>query len=138
MGSGPFNSYQSGLHNVGSFQVSSIPFVSASIPVAPSSSTPPVLEIDFYKVTKFLVVKNEVSVDLADAPVRLGFSENGIKGDNYILLENDESFSADYKVSRIYLMAHTGTATSASVISGLTWIPSSQLKHNWSGSAGVG
>jgi len=97
-----------------------------------------VLEIDFYKVTKFLVVKNEVSVDLADAPVHLGFSENGIKGDNYILLENDESFSADYKVSRIYLMAHTGTATSASVIAGLTGIPSSQLKHNWSGSAGVG
>ena len=96
------------------------------------------LQIDFDRVSKFIIVKNEISVDLADAPIRLGFSENGVKGTNYILLFNDESFSADYKVSRLYLMAHTAVSSSASVSAGMTGIHKNQLEHNWSGSLGVG
>ena len=61
-----------------------------------------------------------------------------MKEDNYILLENDESFSADYKITRLYLMANQTASTSASVYAGLTGIPEGRLTHNWSGSAGVG
>ena len=130
-----FNSYQSGLHNVGSFQVSSSPYATASLDINPGpdfASDPVVLQIDFDRVSKFIIVKNEVSVDLADAPLRLGFSENGVKGTNYIVLFNDESFTADY------LMAHTAVSSSASVIAGMTGIHKNQLEHNWTGSLGVG
>ena len=75
---------------------------------------------------------------MADAPLRLGFSENGVKGTNYIVLFNDESFTADYKVSRLYLMAHSAVSSSASVIAGMTGIHKNQLQHNWTGSLGVG
>ena len=59
-----FNSYQSGLHNVCAFQVSSIPWASASIAVAPLTEPPtasvtalgPVTEIEFWKVSKFVSV----------------------------------------------------------------------------------
>ena len=49
------NSYQVGLHNVGSFQVSSIPYASSSIAVV--STTVPV-EVAFDRVSKFVIVKN--------------------------------------------------------------------------------
>ena len=136
-----FNSYQSGLHNVGSFQVSSSPYATASLDINPGpdfASDPVVLQIKFDRVSKFIIVKNEVSVDLDDAPLRVGFSENGVKGTNYIVLFNDENFTADYKVSRVYLMAHTAVSSSASVTAGMTGIHSNQLEHNWSGSLGVG
>jgi len=135
MGAGPFNSYQSGLHNVGSFQVSSIPYASASIDVT-SPTTP--IEISFDRVTKFVIIKNTADAMGADAPLRFGFSANGVSGSNYIKLMNEEEYEADFKVSRIYLMADTAVATTASISAGLTGIPASQLQHNWSGSSGVG
>ena len=97
-----FNSYQSGLHNVGSFQVSSSPYATASLDINPGpdfASSPVVLQIDFDRVSKFIVIKNEVSVDLDDAPLRVGFSENGVKGTNYIVLFNDENFTAEATAS---------------------------------------
>lgn len=132
------NSYQTGLHNVGSFQVSSIPYASASIDI--TSTTVPVV-IDFERVTKFVVVKNTTDSTLADAPMRLGFSESGVKGsvdNNYIVLLNEESYEADFKLSRLYLLLDTATNCTASVSAGLTGIPSDNLRHNWSGSSGVG
>ena len=135
MGSGPFNSYQSGLHNVGSFQVSSIPYATASIDV--TSTTNPV-EINFDRVTKFVIIKNTADAMGTDAPMLFGFSENGVKGDNYVKLLNEEEYEADFKVSRVYLLAGSATACTASISAGLTGIPASQLEHNWSGSSGVG
>ena len=64
MGSGPFNSYQSGLHNVGSFQVSSIPYASASIDVI--SATDPIV-ISFDRVTQFIIIKNTADAMGSDA-----------------------------------------------------------------------
>jgi len=129
------NSYQVGLHNVGSFQVSSIPYASASIDVS-STSNP--VEISFDRVTKFVIVKNTADALGLDAPMKLGFSELGVKGDNYITLLNEEEYEADFKVSRIYLLASTATAATASISAGLTGIPADRLRDNWSGSLGVG
>lgn len=135
MGAGPFNSYQSGLHNVGSFQVSSIPYASASIDV-PSTTDP--VEVSFDRVTKFVIIKNTADAMGADAPMRFGFSENGVKGSNYVSLLNEEEYEADFKVSRIYLLAGSANAATASISAGLTGIPANRLEHNWSGSSGVG
>lgn len=129
------NSYQVGLHNVGSFQVSSIPYASSSIAVV--STTVPV-EVSFERVTKFVIVKNTSDALGTDAPMRFGFSVNGVKGTNYILLMNEEEYEADYKVSRVYLLAGSATQATASVSAGLTGIPATSLRDNWSGSAGVG
>ena len=129
------NSYQVGLHNVGSFQVSSIPYASSSIAVV--STTVPV-EVAFDRVTKFVIVKNTADALGTDAPMRFGFSVNGVKDTNYILLMNEEEYEADYKVSRIYLLAGSATQATASVSAGLTGIPATSLRDNWSGSAGVG
>ena len=129
------NSYQVGLHNVGSFQVSSIPYASSSIAVV--STTVPV-EVAFDRVTKFVIVKNTADALGTDAPMKFGFSVNGVKDTNYILLMNEEEYEADYKVSRIYLLAGSATQATASVSAGLTGIPATSLRDNWSGSAGVG
>ena len=129
------NSYQVGLHNVGSFQVSSIPYASSSIAVV--STTVPV-EVAFDRVTKFVIVKNTADALGTDAPMKFGFSVNGVKDTNYILLMNEEEYEADYKVSRIYLLAGSATNATASVSAGLTGIPATSLRDNWSGSSGVG
>ena len=129
------NSYQVGLHNVGSFQVSSIPYLTASVSV--SSTTVPV-EISFDRVSKFVIIKNTADALGTDAPMRFGFSALGVKGTNYILLMNEEEYEADYKVSRLYLLAGSATEATASISAGLTGIPATSLRDNWSGSSGVG
>ncbi len=120
-----------GLSNVGSYQVSAIPWASSSIAAPDSSGTP--TEVSFPQVTRFVVVKN-----LTPNKLRVGFSENGVKNtNNYFVLSNLESFEGDLRVTKLYLLGDT-TATSASVVVGLTGIPANQLPTNWSGSVGVG
>ena len=124
--------YRAGISNVGSYQVSSVPFLTRS--VAPVLSDPP-LQVSFPTVTKFVIVKN---VDTTDHPVRVGFSANGIQGTNYFILNKGESFSGDFKVSSIFLLGDTANTVQVELIAGLTGIDASQLPNNWSGSAGVG
>jgi len=122
--------YTAGLNNVGSYQVSTQPhltFISSSATV----------QISFPQVTKFIVVKNIVS----DGYMKVAFSQNGLSGTNFLLLSGSESFSADYRVTSVFLSPAAefgGTQFTASVIAGLTGIPASHLSSNWSGSAGVG
>jgi hypothetical protein len=126
--------HRPGIGNAASYQVSGIPWVSSSLAVPASGSTP--LEITFPQVTKSLIVKN---ASTGSVQMRVGFSENGIKNtSNFFLLSAGESFAADLKVTRVYLMSNNGTAVSASVIAGLTNIPATELTNNWSGSLGVG
>jgi len=124
---------KAGLNNVGSYQVSGIPWATSSLNAPASSGTP--LEVDFKTITKFIVVKN---VATGSVKVRVGFSANGVKGSNYFLLDKDESFQGDLKVSSIYLLSNNGTPVPVSIVAGLTGIDAAQLPSNWSGSAGVG
>lgn len=126
---------RAGLNNVGSYQVSGIPFASSSI-VAPNTSSTPV-EIEFPSVAKFVVVKN---VNPTTASLRVGFSANGVKtGTNYFLLDKGESFSGDLKVKSVFLLSNNGTPVSASVIAGLTGINVDfDLTEAYSGSSGIG
>ena len=117
-----------GLSNVGSYQVSGIPFATGSLAVSNSSVT----TVEFPQVTKFVVVKN-----LSSNSLRVGFSENGVNGTNYFVLTNNESFAADLRVTKLFLRGDS-SSTTATVIAGLTGISTSNLQNNWSGSLGVG
>lgn len=126
--------HKPGIGNAASYQVSGIPWVSSSLVVPASGST--VLEITFPQVTKSLIVKNSST---GSVNMRVGFSENGVKNsNNYFILSGGESFAADLKVTRVYLMSNDATVLTGSVIAGLTNIPADELTTNWSGSAGVG
>jgi hypothetical protein len=139
--------YGVGISNVGSYQVSGIPYLTgATAPV--SSSTP--IEIVFPEVTQRIIVSNTGLADL-----RIGFSANGVKSTNnyYVLHQHDGTTSSDYskidlrvKVSSIFLLSNSGsTTTTARIAAELTNIDTSLLAKsgptglpNWSGSVGVG
>ena len=126
--------HRPGIGNAASYQVSGIPWVSSSLSVPASGSTP--LEISFPQVTKSIIVKN---VSTGSVQMRVGFSANGVtNSNNFFILSGGESFAADLKVTRLYLMSNNGTVLTGSVITGLTNIPATELTNNWSGSAGVG
>ncbi len=125
--------YSVGLHNVGSYQVSGQPFLSSSITVPASSAAP--LEIKFQQVTKFVIIRNETD---SVGDIRVAFSSGGLAGTNFVRLAVSESLSADYKVTSVFLRSATAAEQSASIVAGLTAIPSERLSANWSGSNGVG
>ena len=125
--------YSVGLHNVGSYQVSGQPFLSSSITVPANSAEP--LEIKFDQVTKFVIIRNETD---SAGDIRVGFSSGGLAGTNFVRLAVSESLSADYKVTSVFLRSDTAAQQSASIVAGLTNIPSERLSSNWSGSNGVG
>ena len=133
--------HKTGLGNVGSYQASGSPFLSSSIVLSSDNS---VVEISFPTVSRFDTIKNQGQEASNEVQFRVGFSQNGVnavENTNYLLLDNQESFSADYRVTSIYLRVHpTGGSTNAtaSVIAGLTSINNTELRHNWTGSVGVG
>jgi len=131
--------YHYGLGHVPSFQTSAKPFLSSSLNIPDNSSEP--LEISFDTVTRFIIVTNSMLPSDPDRPLRFGFSANGVQGvqdNNYVVLENGETFEAEFKVSKVFLISDTEYETSGSVVAGLTGISSGHLVNNWSGSAGVG
>ena len=134
------NRYNPGLNNVGSYQASSRPYLTSSLTIPSSSATP--YEVSFESVSRFVIITNTLPGASTNVPLRFGFSANGVKGtenNNYGVLNNGESFEAEFKVSRVYLLSDSETSeTSASVIAGLTGIGGYHLSGNWSGSAGVG
>lgn len=123
---------QPGISSVGSYQMSGIPWASSS--VAPVNSSEP-LKIEFPYVSKFVVVKNTNSTSVN---LRVGFSAEGVKTDNYFLLSKGESFEGDLRVTQLFLLSDNSSQVSASIVAGLTGIDASNLPNSWSGSAGVG
>ena len=63
-----------------------------------------------------------------------------LNDENYLTLANQESYSADWRITSVFLKVHdTGTFNAtASIIGGMTTIDSVELQHNWTGSEGVG
>lgn len=125
-----------GAGHVGSYQVSGIPYLTSSLTVPANSSTP--LEISFDKVSKFVIITNTLPGSATNVPLRFGFSENGVQGTNYAILNNGETFEADLRVVRLYLLSDSTLPCSASVVAGLTGVEAKELRNNWSGSLGVG
>ena len=127
-----------GVGAVGQYQTSGIPYATASVDVQNVLVGEGSLQISFPYVTKFVTVINEHSG--SSAKLRVGFSAAGASGtvdDNYFLLDNGESYTGEFRVSKLFLAGHESNTT-ASVIAGMTGIPAGKLENNWSGTSGVG
>lgn len=135
-----FHRHSVGLGHVGSYQVSVRPYLLSNI-TAPvlSSGTP--TEIQFPNVTRFVVITNTLQGSSANVPLRVGFSAAGVRGDvedNYLILNNGESFEADFKITSVFILSDSESTVTVSIAAGLTGIPRSHLPNNWSGMEGVG
>lgn len=137
--------YGVGISNVGSYQVSGIPYATSSLAVPSSAGTP--TEVTFPDVTQRIFVSN---INTA-SPLRVGFSSNGVKGTNYFIIPAATTTTVfptqefRVKVSSIFILSNTTTPTSASVFAELSNIETNLLSRsgptglpNWSGSVGVG
>lgn len=128
-----------GLGHVPSFQASARPYLTASLDVPANTEEP--IQVSFETVTRFVVITNNTPATSTNVPMRFGFSANGVKGvenNNYGILNNGESFEAEFKVVSVYLLSDSVNNATASVIAGLTGIDKQRLVDNWSGSSGVG
>ena len=128
--------YTVGLGNVGSYQVSGTPFATGSIDASTAT------KIEFPHVTRWIYIKNNGATD-----VKLGFSENGVEGNNFITIHHSHVNQLDghspvleLKVTEIWLLG----SSNVDVLAGLTSIDNNRITNispsgsNWSGSIGVG
>jgi len=137
-----FGHYEAGFNHVGSYQTSCQPFVTASVPVPASSSTVGAgTVITFPGVTKFVIIRNdELGDSHTNSTIRLAFASGGLHEPNYnyITIPASGSFSADYRVTKVWLMSNSSTATSASVIAGITTIKAARAPSgSWENTIGV-
>ena len=136
------NIYTAGLNNVGSYQVSGIPYTSGSLSAIGGST----LEITFPHVTQWITFINHDSG--GSNHLKVGFSDLGLQGSNYFRVgpqsgnEHSQNVTIEVKASRVFL---TGSSD-FDIVAGLTNIPVSRVDNispvvsgtNWSGSVGVG
>ena len=134
--------YTAGLNNVGSYQVSGMPYASSSINASGSSA----VRIQFPYVVSWFIVQNNSTTDAT----KVAFSENGLNGSNYFTVFNRHNSTSQDR-SSIYDPLHlkiteiwmTGS-NDMEIIAGLTNIPVERVNNiapsgsNWSGSIGVG
>ena len=123
-----------GVNHVGAYQVSGIPFATASVDAMAASGT----VVRFPYVTRWVKIETGVNADL-----KVGFSKHGINGQgrNYFVLQGsptgNDTGVLELKVSEIWLSG----STDCSVIAGLTGILPQRVSGtagpNWSGSNGV-
>ena len=131
------NIYTAGLNNVGSYQVSGMPFATGSVNATTAT------KVQFPYVTRWVQVINHASSE-----ARVGFSQIGVEGTNYFKIHppNNAGKAAPYvpvfefKLTEIWVSG----SGDVDVIAGLTNIPVERVDNispsgsNWSGSAGVG
>lgn len=101
-----------GFGHAAAYQVPGIPWVSGSI----SLDTTPQL-VRFPKVTRSIKVRT-----MTGNAVRVGFTSNGVNGNNYFRVMSGSTENFDVRVSEMYIRMETG-AGSCDVIAGLTLIP---------------
>ncbi len=142
--------YTAGLHSVGNYQASARPYIKSglTVPLSASDRTT-ALEVSFPKVTKFITVRNDGAAASGSCTIRLAFAQDGLKdvNKNYVVIHESASFSADFRVTRLYLMSDSnaslggpatdnGTVT-ATISAGLTQIDASHLTSSWTGLEGT-
>ena len=127
------NIYTAGLNNVGSYQVSGIPYLSGGIDASGAGAS-----LTFPYVTRWIQITNSGSTDLY-----YGYSLNGAGGNNAgIVLPNSTTPRLEVKVTELYMQG--GTSGGVYVAAGLTNLPTDRVDNiapsgsNWSGSVGVG
>jgi hypothetical protein len=109
-----------GEFNSAAYTISATPFVTSS-----TVSLGQTKEIDFGYVSKFIVIRNTAAAGSTNV-ISVGFTSNGMKtaASNFFRLGASESFSGDFRVSKLFISGSVGSSTDFSVVSGLTTIPS--------------
>ena len=132
--------YTAGLNNVGSYQVSGMPFASGSL----SARTGDAVEIQFPYVTSWVQIINHS----ANYELTCSFSEAGLAGNNHFKIHASHNTNKEggyhptlnLKITSLFF---TGS-DDFDVIAGLTGLPVERVTNaspsgsNWSGSVGVG
>jgi len=131
--------YTAGLNHVGSYQVSSRPYVKSSLTVPLSGAVSTALEVAFPKVTKFVTIRNDGANPSGSCDIRLAFATGGLDeaNNNFITIAESASFSADFRVTRLYLLSAEAGTVNATVTAGLTNINARHLTSSWEGLEGV-
>lgn len=123
--------YGVGLNNVGSYQVSGIPFVSGNL-----DSTNGIVTVTFPYVTQWVQIINHDGAELS-----CSFSQNGMSSNNLFKIHQAHGSNEGEYPPALHVkctqMFFTGS-TDFDVIAGLTNININQIPTNWSGSTGVG
>ena len=134
--------YTVGLNNVGSFEVSGIPFVTGGI----NASGGTAFVVRFPYVTRWIALANRQSTA---GVAKIAFSQEGLNGSRFFTLGNAstatsptaDSVRFEVKATEIWI---TGS-NSFDIIAGLTNIPIARINNssispsgsNWSGSANI-
>ena len=133
------NIYTAGLNNVGSYQVSGIPYATGSLDATSGDA----LQITFPYVTNwFYIINHDTNNHLT-----CSFSANGITT-NYFRVQPDTNSEKGFSQTPIFHLKVTEMYFTGSddfdIVAGLTNIPTSRVLNaspsgsNWSGSVGVG
>ncbi len=133
------NIYTAGLNNVGSYQVSGIPYATGSLDAESG------MEIVFPYVTQWITFINHSTG--GNGHLYVGFSDLGVADtSNYFRIgpqtgnENTQNLTINVKVSRVFISG----SSDCDVVAGLTNLPIARVDNigpsgsNWSGSVGVG
>lgn len=134
--------YKSGIGHTAPYQVSGKPFASGNL-TAPEVTGDPI-KVEFPSVTRW--VKVIPITGSASTHLRIGFSENGVKGSNFFryLAGNNLNHEQpgpeplELKVKELWFLGDNGETVNFDVVAGLTTIPTGTIPTNWSGSMGVG
>ena len=121
-----FTTYKVGLHNVGSYMVSGIPWITGSETMAKNTEH----KIEFPFVTNNFTVVNHTS-----DTIRVHFNSvaagvgNVLTGFHYVELDSDEdSFTFNVKCKEVYVSApNDGSTRKFRVVASLTQIPAQQM-----------
>jgi len=135
--------YTAGLSNVGSYQVSGVPYMTASTTLLTAWS----IKVEFPYVTSWVKIDNTSISDktlvVAIAGYHATASGNAGTKHNISLLPTSSTGILPWKLSELYVSGANG-ACDFNVYAGLTNIPTERVDNiaptgtNWSGSAGVG
>ena len=106
---------------VPAYQMSSIPFVTASV-----ISQGEIQQYNFNQVTRFFNVKNNSS-NITDC-IAISFTQNGLRTKNYFTLLQGESFREEIRCVDLYISCSAGTSVTYELIAGLTNIPRNQFQ----------
>ena len=128
MAADPFSHYRAGLHNVGSYQVAGIPWISGSAALVPGDQ----IKYTFPMVAKTITVINHTPA--ANGTLRVHFAASGsgrvVDGLHYIEFDSDEdSFSMNVKCKELYVSCPSSNSGNASfrVIAELTQVDVSRM-----------
>jgi hypothetical protein len=126
--------YSVGLNNVGSFQVSGMPFAISG------STGGTTVKISFPYVTKWIMVQNWDGTK----EMNIGFSSNGVNNAHHFVVEKKSTTPVlELKLTELYLRGATlADSVPFHIVAGLTNIPAERINNsavspsgsNWSGS----